>query len=335
MSSVEERLVRDIAAVTGGIVVTDSDLREARRAVDERIEERQRRDRVRTIAGVAAAAVALAGVGLTAFLALDRQDGGTAQLAGPSPNVDDPHANYLVGGPPTKELLEGIWRVDNGESILQFKADGTVRMDDRGTLFSQPVATGTYTIDGDALSLTTTGGDRAPCVGTTRTVRASFPEPGTMRFVRSDTASTCSHLNFGPGALEKILPTSDHMAELILSRDRGWQPVSDTATLLGVWLAEGGGHLLEMTSDGTYYIADDSGEPIDQGQWSLRDTALTLTSSAASVECSQGDRLVLTGTEWVDMGTTGIRGTLRENTCGGSWTPAAWILIPHAGSGRG
>ena len=334
MSSIEERLVRDIATVTGGIIVTDSDLREARRAVDERIEGRQRRDRVRTVVGVAAGAAVLAGLGFTAVIATGGQDDDTAQLANRSPTVADPHSSYLTGEAPTRELLEGIWRVDNGESVLQFYDNGTMRIDDRGTLFSDPGATGTYAIDGDVLTLATTGGARGACVGTTRTVRASFPEPGIMRFVRSDTASTCSYLTFGPGALEKLLPTSDTMAGVILSRDRGWQPVSDRATLLGVWIAEGGGHLLEMTSDGSYFIADDSGEPIDRGQWALRDSALTLTSSARSVECSQGDRLILAGLEWVDMGTTGIRGTLRGNACGGSWTPAAWILIPHVGSDR-
>ena len=44
MSSIEERLARDIAAVTGGVVVTESDLRDARDAVDERIDSRRQRD---------------------------------------------------------------------------------------------------------------------------------------------------------------------------------------------------------------------------------------------------------------------------------------------------
>ena len=56
MSSIEERLARDIAAVTGGVVVTESDLRDARDAVDERIESRRQRDR-RTVLAAAAAAV--------------------------------------------------------------------------------------------------------------------------------------------------------------------------------------------------------------------------------------------------------------------------------------
>jgi hypothetical protein len=34
MSTIEERLARDIAAVTGGVVVTDSDVRDARDVLD-------------------------------------------------------------------------------------------------------------------------------------------------------------------------------------------------------------------------------------------------------------------------------------------------------------
>ena len=48
MSSIEERFARDIAAVTQGVVVTESDLRDARNAVDERIDSKRQRDRRRT-----------------------------------------------------------------------------------------------------------------------------------------------------------------------------------------------------------------------------------------------------------------------------------------------
>jgi hypothetical protein len=54
MSTIEERLARDIAAVMGGVVVTESDLRNAREAVEDRIEGRRKRGRRRTVAAVAA-----------------------------------------------------------------------------------------------------------------------------------------------------------------------------------------------------------------------------------------------------------------------------------------
>ena len=109
-------------------------------------------------------------------------------------------------------------------------------------------------------------------------------------------------------------------------------PLSDESALYGDWMAEGGGYVLEISPDGSYYVADESGEPIDRGQWSLRASDLTLTSSAASTECSEGDRLVLGGVEQVDLDTPTMRGTVEQNTCGGAWTPSAWWLIPHAGS---
>ena len=94
-------------------------------------------------------------------------------------------------------------------------------------------------------------------------------------------------------------------------RRSGWQPLSDKNALYGDWMAEGGGHVLELAPGGSYYVADESGEVVDRGQWSQRGSDLTLTSSAASAECSEGDRLVLGGVEQVTGGTTVMRGTVR------------------------
>ena len=61
MSTIEERLSRDIEAVTGGIVVTDSELRDARVAVEDRIEGGRQRDRRRGLVAAAAAAAVVVG----------------------------------------------------------------------------------------------------------------------------------------------------------------------------------------------------------------------------------------------------------------------------------
>ena len=69
MSSIEERLARDIAEVSRGVVVTDSDLRDARAAVDDRIGSgRQQDHRRRRLAAAAAAAVVVLLLGLAAYL---------------------------------------------------------------------------------------------------------------------------------------------------------------------------------------------------------------------------------------------------------------------------
>lgn len=333
MSSIEERLARDIAAVAGGVVVTDSDLWDARAAVDERIESKRRRDRRRTVVAAAAAAVVVGVVGVTAFQTLG-EDAKTAPPAGdPEPTLSDADAAYLSGDAPTPQLIAGVWRVDNGVVLLRFGADGTVRFTDHGTLFSDPATIGTYEIDGDLITVTTTEDARSECIGTEFAMHASLPEPGALRFVSSPaTSGACTAMPAGHQVLEQVLPTSQSMSEAVFSTERGWQPVSDEVTLHGDWQAEGGGYVLEMAANGSYYVADESAEPIDRGEWSLRGSDLTLTSSASSAECSAGDQLVLAAVQYVDPGTTAIRGTVRKNTCGGAWTPAAWFLIPQVGT---
>ena len=332
MSSIEERLVRDIAAVTGGVVVTDFDLREARDGVLERIERHHRRDRLRTVAVAAVAAVALVAAGITAVRAL-RGDDGALQPAGHEPAVSDPATDYLTGSDPTPQLLQGVWRVDNGDTVVQFDAGGEVRFDRHGTLLSHPTTIGTYALDGDRITVTVTTDGRTQCVGTRFPMRASFPERGAMRFVPEDTSAACSPLPpIARGALEQVLPASQAVSGLVFSRDPDWHPLSDKALLYGVWTAEGGGHVLEMDPDGTYYVAAGTGEQVDRGSWSFRDSDLTLTSAAGSATCRAGDTLVLGAVEQESPGTLAVKGTVRRNSCAAPWTPAAWILIPHAGS---
>lgn len=327
MSSIEERLIADIAAVTRGVDMTEPDLRVARNKVDERIDIARQRGRRRTITAAAAAAVVATVVGLTALQTL----GGDNDSAPPAnPPTIDPDADYITGDSPTAELLDGVWRVDNGQVLVQFSEDGTVRFDEHGTLFSSPLATGTYEIDGDLISVTATG---AACPGEESAMRASLPEPGILRFVSHQSSfGVCSALPRGRQILEQVLPTSRSLAGLVFSTDRGYGPLSERSFLYGDWQAEGGGYVLEIVRGGDYYVADESGEPVDQGQWSLRGADLTLTSSALSAECGEGDQLVLGSVEQVNPGTLGMRGTVERNACGGAWTPAAWILLPHLGS---
>ena len=81
MSSIEERLARDIAAVTKGVVVTESDLRDARDAVDERIDSQRQRDRRRIVVAAAAAAVVIPVLGIRRppDAGWRRQDGTTCE----------------------------------------------------------------------------------------------------------------------------------------------------------------------------------------------------------------------------------------------------------------
>jgi hypothetical protein len=330
MSSVEERLVRDIAAVTGGVVVTDSDLRDARDAVEERIASRRQSGR-RMMIAAAAAAVLVIVLGATAFLTLGGDDQ-SAPPVHPGPTPSDSQADFLIGSAPTPDLLQGVWRLDNGGVAMRFTPPNAVSFDDGGQLFHNPGVRGSYVITGDLITVTVDGGP-AGCGGQSFAMRASLPGPGALRLVHTRPGTgNCARTQDERWVMEQVLPTSSPMAELVLSNERGWQPLVGKDSLYGVWLAEGGGHILEIDPGGAYYLVDESGA-IDRGQWSLRGgSELTLTTSADSALCRVGDRLVLGDVEQVDPGTRVLRSTVRENTCGAAWAPAAWILVPHDGS---
>ena len=108
MSSIEERLARDIAAVTGGVVVTESDLKDAREAVDERIDSSQRRRR-RLALGAAVAAVVVPIVAVTAVGVLGDPESATPVSPVPTdpvptnPGAADPDTAeaFLTGSAPT------------------------------------------------------------------------------------------------------------------------------------------------------------------------------------------------------------------------------------------
>lgn len=309
-------------------MVTETELQDAREAVSERLEMKRESDRRRLVTAAAAAAFVVAAAGATAFQTMS-EDTDTAPPAGPGPTSSgDPVGAFLTGKAPTPELVQGVWREDNGGTVLLFRSDGTVHVDVRGSIFSDPVLKGTYAIDGDTITVTAGSGEGSGCSGTGFVLRASLPQPGSMRSVRTDEARGCDPLEERPEVWEQVLPPSTGISSMTFSNETGWSPLSDEAKLHGDWMAESDGHVLEIAPDGTYSVADDRVELIDMGTWAFRDSALTLTSSNQSVLCDEGDRLVLEGVELVDPGTPGIRGTVAQNDCGGSWTPKAWIRIP-------
>jgi hypothetical protein len=330
MTGIEELLRRDIAAVTGGIVVTDSDLREAREAVDERLYGTRARLRRGGIAAVAAAVVLVA-AGTAGFLAL-RDDDHVSQPANP-PDETDIDADYLTGKQPTTQLLEGVWRLDNGKTLLKFGADGSVRFDDQGTLFSRPATTGTYVIDGDRITVTTTQGAQQSCAGTRYEMRASLASIGLLHFVNRAPATPCSPLPpAARGALEQVLPPSPTISDMHFMPDDPWQPLSDPTLLPGVWTGEGDAHVLELDAGGAYYVASGSGDLVDRGTWTLRGSTLTLTSGAGSRQCIAGDKLVLANVHYARLETDAFSGELQQNTCRSGWTPPGWFLLPNANS---
>lgn len=330
MSGIEERLVRDITAVTGGVVVTESDLRIARDAINERVDNRRQRNRRRTLVGAAAAAILVVVLGATALQTIGGE-GKTAPPADPGPTTtDDPHAEFLTGSAPTPELLQGIWRLDNGGVLMRFAPPDLVSFDNSGRLFESPAVQGRYEIDGDLITVTVDGGP-AGCGGQQLAMRASLPEPGSMRLVHTQPGTgNCGQRQDEAWVMEQVLPPGPVFTELALSNEQGatWTALTDKELLHGSWFAEGREWVLELAPNGQYHLAATAGEQVDYGAWELRGSQLTLTSWPDSVQCDASDELVLGGLEYYDPGTTVVRSTVRKDSCRAAWADVTWIQIP-------
>jgi len=332
MSSVEEQLGRDIAAVTGGVVVTEPELKEARDAVEDRIEIGRQRSRRRMVAGLVAAAVVIPIVGI----AIARAGGDDQSLRPVGPVEPTPSAirapadRWLTGKPPTQDAVQGVWREDNGNMSIRFSPSGTVRMDELGQLLGHPGFAGTYEITGDVISINVDGGD-VGCVGAEFAMRASLPQPGLMRFVPTASGTgKCTFSQIGAwGAWERVLPAGPAFTHLKFGAKLPWQSWPDRDSLLGMWAAEGGGYVLEMDRGGSYYVADETGETVDRGRWTYRPSQLTLTSSAGSVDCSKGDQTRMDDLQYLNPGgTIAMQWTMKTNTCGGAWATKEWFRVP-------
>lgn len=337
MSSIEERLLQDIAAVTGGISMSDVELGQARAALEDRIESGRGRSR-RGYAAAVAAVVLIAG-GITAYQ-VGNDDPDSVGPASPGLTEQDPGTEaYLEGGPATAGVLAGVWRVDNGTVAMQFRADGTLVYDDDGSLFADPDVTGTWTTDGDLIRISTTASDEAGCVGTEVRLRASSPELGRVRtvLVAGDRAD-CSPVGTGHQALEQLLPTVPSLSNFAaeFAAESGWRPLVEGSILDGVFFGAED-HLLELDVDrtgsngeavGRYFVVGASDSIVDQGTWRSEQGGLVLTSSAGSTQCQEGDRLVATNVEYLSGGTLGFRGETSSNDCGGAWATSTWVRVP-------
>jgi hypothetical protein len=332
MSSIEARLARDIAAVTGSVVVTESDLKEAREVLEQNM-ERPQWSRRRTAAVLVAAVVVvpLVGVAVARSLGSDRSAPPLTQVSPRTQTgqtANDPEL-WLTGRAPTTDLVRGVWREDNGAMQVRFAEAGTFSADAAGQPFTDPDLVGDWQLSGDRITVDVTGGT-AGCAGETIGMRVSLVEKGVLHVVPAKPASRCALLTETWEAMEQVLPTSPGIAGFKNSDRASWTPWPSRSGFDGLWLVEGGGFAMDLGADGSYVVAGRTGEPVDAGRWSYRSTELTLTSSARSVACDPGDRLVWTGPERVYSGTFALRATVQRNTCGGAWAGTHWIMIPDS-----
>lgn len=307
--------------------MTDSDLRVAREAVAERSSTERQRGRRRTLAAVAAAAVAIPVLGVTAFRSMDGED--DTAPASPAPASPDSDDTRPEGSAPTAELVQGVWRVDNGTTVVRLSSAGEFSLDDSGQLFSDPFLSGTYAIEGNLVTFSVESGP-AECAGQTIDMTTSLPETGSMRMLKSPNVGCALEQN-GQWLMEQMVPLrSDFLNSFAVPATGNWKPLAGAAVLHGLWVPVDGGHVLEMDPDGAYFVADESGKPIERGQWTLRDADLTFSPSMVSEGCSE--QIVLGGVEQVGGGTINIGATVIGNPCGSGWAASGeWFLLPHVG----
>jgi hypothetical protein len=207
-----------------------------------------------------------------------------------------------------------------------------------GLLFDDPAIEGTYVIEGERITVSVDPGSRQ-CRGLRFAMLASVPAPNVAHLVSVGRASDdCSSPEGTRTILQQLLPTHPEPAGWgppqkgdVDWPPAGWQVPERGTALHGDWLMEGGGYLLEVNPDGNYHVADDSGQPIDSGDWTLRDGELTLVSGSGSTACSAGDRLVQ-GVELVlayhgpgIADTPFMRTTVQRDACGVAWAGAGWM----------
>jgi hypothetical protein len=331
MSSIEERLLRDIAEVTGGIDMTDSDLRDARESLDERIDNRRQRDRRRTLAIAAAAATVV--VGLGAWQALRGGDASpTPAPPGPEPSELSPADQaFLTGVGPTADLLEGVWRLDNpGNSrmLFFFGADGVFRYDDTGNLTADPLVDGTYEVEGETITVQVDGGS-AECAGRAFTLRANVTADGPLHVLPVGLeAGDCARPARAQWVVERLLPWPAG-SDLKAPPGNSWDPPTGTGDLARTWFDPGGGYLVEIRDDGTYAVLAGAGTVTDTGNWLAPDSAsrLTLMSSGETGECALGDLLVLGNLRARDLGTLVLQGDLERNDCDLPFSGRGWFRM--------
>ena len=127
---------------------------------------------------------------------------------------------------------------------MRFSADGEIRYDDGGRLFSDPFTVGTYSIAGDLITVHGEG----ECAGEQFAMRAALPEAGVMNVVQNPSGqATCGFGANERRVLEQVLPTNnEYLAGLEISEREvaDLRPAPNSVWLHGDWMAQGGGHVL-------------------------------------------------------------------------------------------
>ena len=257
----------------------------------------------------------------------------------------------------TVEKLAGVWWPTRGfdvggpSPLLSFGADGTFAVDNAGRLDTAPFLEGTYRVEGDTIVLSDSNRG-CPDMRWTASLRTN----GMLAFTITDPASLdClrepgyyiegvefTYVRISPGSPASAELASRRAEQEPVLRSLGAEPPGELSELAGIWLLDGGEHLLRIGSDGTYAIADAGtlvADPDDVGtvelenrsvqEVSLRVGTLTFTSGPESRTCSEGTRTVWTEVLFIS---NAMAADVPEGACGE--VPAGratWSVVSRAG----
>ena len=240
------------------------------------------------------------------------------------------------GRAPTEDDIHGIWRhTTQPTRMIRFGPDQAFAVDTHGAIDSSPALVGTYELDGRDIVVTVTG--IGPCAaGDSWTWQSGLLGEGQLQLVFTETGIGECGIPIGTEwSLIRLSPRSSAGAELAAEPAGGFSPLpADPEEALemldGLWLLEGGGHLLRLRPYGTYAI-DDEGllatDPYDAGRIEVARNTLTLVSVAGSNRCAEGDRLVLRNVRIDGIGRT-LRGIVADDECSHALSAGpTWIRI--------
>ena len=333
MTSIEERLLQDIEAVTGGLVSTEQDLREARGDLERRIDVRRQADRRRVAVGAVAASTAMV-VGLAAWQVQgdDKEHSPVGPVTGVT-ETSESEEEFLAGDPPTTDQLLGVWQAHTPARrgiLWKFTADGVVALGFAGSVAEDPAVHGTFEISEDAV-VVEIDDDVTLCQDKSWTLRAAVNEDGGLNVVPRDVdvADMCGTSAPPRWVLDRVLPVpgGGELPEVPAGDDFG--PPPNRKAVVGAWSDPAGGYIVELRWDGTYTMLTGAAEKADRGTWTVGDAAtrLTLVSAADSPTCSEGDQLVLSNLRLGQVGELVLQGDPERNDCQVPFDGTGWFRL--------
>lgn len=315
MNEVDERRVIDaLQAISGGLTVTDQDLREAQARLHEQIPPDPTRRHTAVTAIVAAAAVVAGVIGVMEVTArndttppspagrtLEKPAAAAVTLANALDGdaYEGPREDFLAGRPPTQDDVEGLWLLRRPFSApMVFDAKGNWSLGAP----SDPWVGGPYSIRGSSLSRDVLVDYK--CSEGPRPFRlswaAAMADEGSLRLQFTGQLNRCTPAD-DREVWDRLLPGPSPLADYFreVSTTIGWEPaevteISKSFDGFEVGLGEDlyydprSGHLLEVLTQGRYRYYDDPERFVVEGTTLPADEGRLTTSQGAETVNLEG-----------------------------------------------